>query len=255
MTATAHEPIAQFVAKWHRREPEMAQAEPFCAPDLRPRFRAWGALLHELREATFELSDPRVSQVKGQWWAEELVGLAGGRGRHPVTGPLAGVAADWAGLAQALLATALDDSRPADVAQALRRLQPLGDALARVEASVFGAEAAPGGDRAIAVHLLLHRLPEGLAADDQALLPMNLLARHGLTAAQVAAGQGEALLRDWGGELLAALPAARHPVLYRRLRAGFDRARLARLAAGRGFDPPGPFATLWRAWRLARATA
>ena len=55
-------------------------------------------------------------------------------------------------------------------------------------------------------------------------------------------------------ELLAALPApSAHPGLYRRLRAGFDRARLARLAAGRGFDPPGPFATLLRAWRLARA--
>ena len=82
---------------------------------------------------------------------------------------------------------------------------------------------------------------------------MNLLARHGLTAAQVAAGQGEPLLRDWAGELLAALPpASAHPGLFRRLRGGFDRARLARLAAGRGFDPPGPFATLLRAWRLAR---
>lgn len=255
MSKPAHEPIAQFVAKWQRREPEMAQAEPFCAPALRPRYRAWGALVHELREAAFELSDPRVSQVKGQWWAEELVGLAGGRARHPVTGPLAGLAADWAGLAQALLATTLEDSRPADAGQALARLQPLAQALARVEAAVFDAEAGAADERAIAVHLLLHRLPEGLAADDQALLPLNLLARHGLTAAEVAAGRGEPLLRDWAGELLAALPAPRHPVLYRRLRSGFDRARLARLAAGRGFDPPAPLATLWRAWRLARATS
>ena len=118
---------------------------------------------------------------------------------------------------------------------------------------LFDAAPGPRDADAVAVHLLLHRLPEGLAADDQAGLPMNLLARHGLTAAQVAAGQGEPLLRDWAGELLAALPPpSAHPGLFRRLRAGFDRARLARLAAGRGFDPPGPFATLLRAWRLAR---
>lgn len=255
MSAATHEPIAQFVAKWHRREPEMAQAEVFCAPELRPRFRAWGALVHELREACFELSDPRVAQVKGQWWAEELAGLAAGRGRHPVTGPLAGTVADWTGLAQALLETALDDSRPGDARQAIARLEPLSAALARVESAVFDAPHSFEDARAVAVHLLLQRLPEGLAADDQALLPMNLLARHGLTAAQVAAGQGEPLLRDWAGELLAALPAPRHPVLYRRLRSGFDRARLARLAGGRGFDPPAPFVTLLRAWRLARAGA
>lgn len=255
MSATPHEPIAQFVAKWHRREPEMAQAEVFCAPALRPRYRAWGALVHELREACFELSDPRVAQVKGQWWAEELAGLSAGRGRHPVTSPLAGTAADWTGLAQALLDTALDDSRPGDAGQAITRLQPLAAALARVEAAVFEAPHAPEVADAVAVHLLLQRLPDGLVADDQALLPMNLLARHGLTAAQVAAGEGEPLLRDWAAELLAALPAPRQPVLYRRLRTGFDRARLARLAAGRGFEPPGPFATLLRAWRLARAAA
>ncbi|MAL03759.1 MAG: hypothetical protein CL625_05725, partial [Arenimonas sp.] len=125
--------------------------------------------------------------------------------------------------------------------------------VADLESSLFDHPRGEEDDVAVAVHLLLHRLPEGLAADDQAGLPMNLLARYGLTASQVAAGQGEPLLRDWGAELLAALPApSSHPGLYRRLRAGFDRARLSRLAAGRGFDPPGPFATLLRAWRLAR---
>jgi hypothetical protein len=61
--------IEHFVAKWHRREPEMALAEVFCAPEQRARFRAWGALVHELREAAFELSDARVTAVKSQWWA------------------------------------------------------------------------------------------------------------------------------------------------------------------------------------------
>ncbi len=254
MSAPRGEAIEHFVAKWQRREPEMAQAEVFCPPALRPRYRAWGSLLHELREAAFELSDPRVAEVKNQWWAEELLGLADGRSRHPVTAPLVGASVDWAGLVRALLALPGQDTRPGDTAAALARVGAFASAVAGAEARVFGTP--PGGPAdadAVAVHLLLHRLPEGLAAEDQAGLPMSLLARHGLSAAQVAAGQGEALLRDWAGELLAALPpAARHPALFRRLRGGFDRARLARLAAGRGFDPPGPFSTLLRAWRLAR---
>lgn len=247
------EAIAHFVAKWHRREPEMAQAEVFCPEGQRLRFRAWGALVHELREAGFELSDVRVSAVKGQWWAEELANLTDGRSRHPVTAPLLGADADWPRLGQALMRQVVDEQRPADAAQTLGQVMPLASALAEVEAAVFGARAGEHDARALAVHLLLQRLPSGLAADDQALLPMNLLARHGLTAAQVAAGQGEPLLRDWAAALAAELPEARaHDSLFRRLRSGFDRARLARLAKGRGFDPPGPVATLLRAWRLAR---
>ena len=76
MSTLPADAIEHFVAKWHRREPEMALAEVFCAPEQRPRFRAWGALVHELREAAFELSDARVTAVKSQWWAEELVSVA-----------------------------------------------------------------------------------------------------------------------------------------------------------------------------------
>lgn len=245
----AADPTEHFVAKWHRREPEMALAEVFCPPPARARFRAWGALQHELREATFELSDQRVATAKAQWWAEELLLVARAGARHPVC---AGLPADlpWAALARAVVEQAAYDDRPADAAQAISQLMPLAQALAAIEAGLHEHAPPP---QAIAVHLLLHRLPQGLVATDQARLPLNLLARHGLTVAEVAQGQGEALLRDWAGELLAAMPAAGGGSLYRRLRTGFDRARLKRLAAGRGFDPPPAPATLWRAWRLARA--
>lgn len=252
MSAPGHEPIASYVAKWHRREPEMAQAEVFCPEPLRPRFRAWGALVHELREAAFEISEARVAEVKRQWWSEELLGVADGRARHPVTGPLRGEA-DLAALARALVALGEHDGRPGDAAQARAQLRPLSQALAASEAGLFGQADTPEAADAVAVHLLLHRLPDGLLAEDQAGLPMNLLARHGVTAADVAAGRAEPLLRDWGRDLLEALPpAGAQPVLFRRLRSGFDRARLARLVAGRGFAPPGPFLSLLRAWRLAR---
>ncbi len=63
----------------------------------------------------------------------------------------------------------------------------------------------------------------------------------------------EPLLRDWARMLLTELPPPSETAgLFRRLRTGFDAARLARIARGRGFDPPSPPASVWRAWRIAR---
>ena len=251
MSAPPDDAIAHFVAKWHRREPEMALAEVFCAADQRKRFRAWGAMVHELREAAFELSDPRVTAVKCQWWAEELANLPQGRGRHPISADIAAPALPWTRLARALIEQSMLEDRPGDAKAALEHMQPMAQALADVEAGLFDAPAPDAS--AMAVHLLLQRLPAGLLAPDQARIPLNLLARHGRTVAQVGAGEGDAVLRDWAGELLGALPPGpRSAPLFRRLRTGFDRVRLARLAAGRGFAPPPAPATVWRAWRIAR---
>jgi phytoene/squalene synthetase len=252
VSVPASEAIEHFVAKWHRREPEMALAEAFCPPGQRPRFRAWGALVHELREAAFELSDARVTAVKCQWWAEELANLPQGRGRHPISTVIDAPGLPWTRLARALIEQSQLDARPGDADAALAHMQPLAAALTDIESALFGVDAAAEA-RPLAVHLLLQRLPQGLAAEDQARLPLNLLARHGVTVAQVAAGEGAPLLQDWARQLLAALPAAHAPApLFRRLRTGFDRARLARLAAGRGFAPPPAPASVWRAWRIAR---
>lgn len=244
---------AHFVAKWHRREPGMALAEPFCPAAERPRFRAWGALLTELREAVFELSDPRVTAVKAPWWAEELLRFDDGTGRHPLAAELAGApGVPWRALAGAVLRQVQADALPADADDAIAQVQPLAAALAATETALFAAGVSPE-PRAIAVHLLWQRLPHGLHDDDRARLPMALLARHGVTPAQVAAGEGEPLLRDWAGRLLDAHPGVvRGEPLFRRLRSGLDRVALRRLAAGRGFTPEPAPVTVWRAWRLAR---
>lgn len=252
MSADA-EALPHFFAKWQAREPEMAIAEVFVPAADKPRFRAWGALLHELRETLFELSDTRVSDVKTAWWAEELIGIEQGRARHPLTAALAGTHAPWPVLGRALLEHGAGGPRASSADEALRSLLPAARAVVAVEAEVFSVVVDEGdAARALAVHWMLQRLPAGLAMEDQARIPMHLYARHGLSAAQVAEGQGEALLRDWAAELAQALPAELRAVPLRRFRAAFDRARLNRLAAGQGFSMPSAWGTLWRAWGAAR---
>lgn len=253
MDREAPDASAHFIGKWLHREPEMVFAEVFCPPGDKPLFRAWGALLHELRESLFELSDPGVSRIKTAWWAEEMIGLGRGMQRHPVSAVLLGREAPWSPLGRALMAFEPDSNRPADTAAAIAALEPLADAVVQVEDRLFASRAPSATARSLVVHWLLHRLPEGLASDDQARIPMHLLARHGLTADQLPTAQAQALLRDWAGELLAAseprLPGA---ALYRRTRTAFDRGRLQRLASRQRLDPPPPPVNLWRAWRAAR---
>jgi len=130
---------------------------------------------------------------------------------------------------------------------------PAARSIIAVESALFAGTQEDDSARALVIHWLLQRLPQGLATEDQARIPMHLFARHGLSAAQLVAGQGEALLRDWTAELQAQLPVVlAGACAFRRSRARFDRARLQRLAAGRGFGEPSPLATLWRAWRAAR---
>ncbi len=258
---------AHFLHKWLAREPEMRFALLFspavaatssarAGESARTRFEDWGTLLHELREALFELSDARVSAVKTNWWAEELSGLADGRHRHPLTASLVhfpqAAQAPWPALARRLVEHDFDGSRAADTAAAVAALMPLAGAVVEAEAVLFGAESEADAARSLAVHWLLQRLPHGLSSPDQGRVPMHLLARHGLTPGQLDAVGADALMRDWGGELLAAAPAGLPGASFlRRCRHRFDQARLARLAAGQSTEPPAPL-SLWRAWRVAR---
>lgn len=241
-----------FVDKWLAREPEMRFVEPFCPAGQRERFRAWGALLHELREAAFELSDPGVARAKAAWWAESLLAIGSGQVRHPLAAGLPSHA-PWNELARGLLSMAGEAPRVADTREAIERLLPSAGAVARVEAAVFDGPVVEDAARSLAVHWLLHRLPHGLAADDLARVPMHLLARHDLAATDLPSARSRALLRDWGAELLAATPVALPQApLFRRARHRLDRARLRALAATGEPRPPAPPRALWQAWRAAR---
>jgi hypothetical protein len=232
----------------------MAIAEAFVPWSRRPLFRAWGALLHELRATMFELSDARVTEAKTAWWAEELVGLAQGRHRHPLTEALADRTAPWSALGRSLLELPDADRRHGDTSEAIASLMSPARSVIAVESALFATSADEEAARALAIHWLWQRLPQGLSGEDQARIPMHLFARHGLTTSQLAAGQGEPLLRDWAAELASQSPSdLTGSSAFRRSRTSFDRARLRRMAAGRGFTEPPALGTLWRAWRAAKA--
>jgi hypothetical protein len=247
--------LAAFVGKWQAREPEMRIATVFWPAARRPVALAWGALLHELREAAFEMSDPGVAAAKCAWWAEELHGWGERRSRHPLGRVLSAVTAPWAALGAAWLEWPDVEDRPGSTKDAMTSLMPAARAVDAVEAALLGTPAPLRIDQApvIACHWLLHRLPHGLAAVDRARVPMHLVARHGGEALGSPGPAQTGLLADWAGELLSVesfQPTA--DSAFRRCRTAFDRARLARLARGQA-GPPSPVATLLSAWRAARA--
>jgi len=256
------------------REPEMVFAEPFCPPSLRTRFRIWGALLLELREAAFELSDARVIEAKSAWWAEELARSAQHAARHPLTqalvreatvhSPHAQVELPWAQLGNGLLVSAASEPRPVDSNAAIAGMRPLAEGILGFEAALFGCPAsnashAPvaGADalNAAVAHLLCERLRVGLHGEDGGRIPLALLARHRLTALQLAGPSGVATTADWARELLTLAPMRlTGATLYRRTRSAFDRRALQRIARHRPPTPPHPLIALWTAWGAARAS-
>ena len=231
----------------------MAWAEVFCPRSRKDRFALWGALFAELREATFELSDPRLVEAKTTWWAEELLRSVRGSPTHPLTQALATPELPWPLLAHALVAmTHAEPSRPTDHDAALTAMTPLADKFAAMEAGLFGNESNETNARAIAVHLLAERLHAG----DHGSVPLTLLARHGLAGAALAQGEGEKALADWAGELASAMPTDLSATpLFRRTRAAFDAWRLRERAVGRDRRAVPPLSALRLTWRSARAGA
>jgi hypothetical protein len=246
--------VGAFVAKWHTREPEMVYAEVFCARPLRTLFAAWGALLFELREAVFELSDPRLIEVKSAWWADELLRCAQGAPRHPLTQALAAPQLPWNALAHGMLAMAhADTSRPVDRDAALAAVAALAEGIATVEAALFDATMTGEASRMVAVHLLCERLRVGLAGSDGGRVPLSLLARHAIASSVLAHPQGAPAIADWAAELAAAQSSDFAGVaLYRATRSAFDTWFLRGLATGHPHRALPRLRALRLAWHAAR---
>jgi hypothetical protein len=196
MSDSQQEGLQHFVSKWYAREPEMQFAEIFASASEKKRFQAWGALLHEIKHTLFELSDANVTQIKTAWWADEFQRLANGQPRHPVTQVLNEIPANWASLSSSLFSVLETGShRASNTGQAIAGLLPFSSAIIEIEDKVFDAKSSSAEDL-FAIHCLLQRLPLGLAAEDQARIPMHLMARHSVNAAQLSNIGHTGLLQD-----------------------------------------------------------
>ncbi len=251
MTDTPYQELQHFIAKWYAREPEMQFAEVFVPRSEKLLFHAWGALLHELKHTLFELSDARVTEVKTAWWADEFQRLSIGQPRHPITLAFIDVPAPWVSLSKSIFSVIeTAPIRASNTAQAMANLLPFANTVIEIEDLVFDCKIATA-EKIFAVHCLLHRLPHGLSAEDQARIPMHLLARHSINTAQLPDIGQNGLLQDWATELNSVLGEKSAGSLFRRARTRFDQVQLANLMAAKGIiKAPAP-KLLWWAWRAA----
>ncbi|MDQ2069171.1 squalene/phytoene synthase family protein [Natronospira bacteriovora] len=76
------------------RDPELSLVRPFLPQGQRDGQIALHALLNEIRQSVFSVSDESIARVKLAWWRDELERLLNGRASHPLTESLAR-RADW----------------------------------------------------------------------------------------------------------------------------------------------------------------
>jgi phytoene synthase len=264
--------FSTFEQKWLAAHPEQAVVAVFLAPARRRAAAAFGCLVHELELASLGAREPEVAAAKLAWWREELIAAHTGTPRHPITQTLfaepraATIAiARWIDLVTGAIRQ-IDAPPPPDFRASCDALDAFYRPVATVEATLLGTVDHP----AIAqlwIGSCLLRAAAGIAQapDRRTWLPLDLLARHGLTRAELGrrAPAANAALRDYFGGvrdlLLQALPADPGLALGTRVRArlDLDRARHAACAA----DPlaavarPRPWRALWWAWHEARRGA
>ncbi|TAN03973.1 MAG: phytoene synthase [Rhodanobacteraceae bacterium] len=180
-----------YLAQWRAASPQRAVAWLFLRHDERNCFGALAALQHEWLKAVQEVREPQVAAAKLGWWREELQRTVQGEARHPLTQRLFTDArastvplATWVAPLEAAT-LALTASPPADFTAQCAAAAPLATALAALETRVWfggGVESPRAGS--VTMYARLAANTRALAAEverGRSPLPMNLLARHGLT--------------------------------------------------------------------------
>ena len=270
--ATADPAFASFEEKWLQANPEQRVVAVFLEPRQRRLVHAFGKLVHELEQAIFDVREPQVAAAKLDWWHHELAAAATGNARHPVSRELFAQIAigrvehsRWAELIGGGLAL-LDPPSAPSLDAVFNTLSIFYRPVAAIESAVLDADSrqnAANADLWISSHLLrsvalLER------SERRQILPLDLLARHGLTRATAARPGAEraGLLRDYlnavGERLDSSLIASTRASVGRRVRARLDRDLAAKAGGGRdplaflGAAGANRWRTIWYAWREAR---
>lgn len=209
-----------YLGAWRDALPQRRLAWLFLDPQERVSCGGLAALQQEWLRALGDIGETQVTAVKLAWWREEMERAARGEARHPLTQGLFADArvralpvAVWTAALDAALAR-LSAPPPADFAVQQAAVMPLAEALATQETRVAFGSGADAGKAAqvCALGLLVANL-RGLASEvahARSPLPMNLLARHGLTRDGLLddSPARRAALRDCTGDLEQALAKA-----------------------------------------------
>ena len=265
------EALASFEAKWALLQPELPLALRFCQAPIRPLISAFTCLSNEINHAAFHIVENEVATTKLKWWAEELTGLSVGKPRHPLTEVLARFelirsvhANQWASVIHG--AFFQREAQPASSANAmmamyLRVLGPLAEIEARLNSKLAPDALAQAAARARCLHETA-RLND-LLERDRLPLPLDLLAKHQLSRAELAHPSESRVLalREHFAGLAASFDAVDRNGLssLAAMRLSADHQRSRRAARAR--DPLDeitrnldrlPLSSVWAGWRAAR---
>ncbi len=240
------ESVQPFAQKWLAYWPEQNILTNFVPSLQQPMVLAWACLLFELHECAFALEHEPVREQKSLWWSQELHSMSEHTAHHPLTQALQYLPVMFSELAQPVLQLAQQTPiRASNTQDLFLRLQPLSGVIAQLEQQLFGG--VESTHQAITAQLLLMRLPHGVDAFDQAMIPMHLLARH-QSLEQIRNEQ--ALLRDWLTEIAAMIPAQHSGNGIREVQTRFTQRRLKQLQSQK--SPHIQFGHAWDAWRAMR---
>lgn len=244
----AHESIDFYVQKWYQLWPESRIIDAFVPNQKLVLCHAWQSLFFELHECAFVLENAVVREQKSLWWANELQNMCTKTASHPIGKILQNFPADYARMAEPFLAIAKQTPiRSSNRHELFLQLLPMSEAIACVEHQLFDGQSMSHVDD-ITVQFLLMRLPHGLLAFDQALIPMHLLARHQALHSNTTSN---ALFNDWLDELSLAIQSTNSGNWYRSAQTAYCRRRVnqlrkngkVKIQIGHAFDA-------WRAMRV-----
>ncbi|WP_158885608.1 squalene/phytoene synthase family protein [Rhodanobacter sp. L36] len=184
-----------FIDKWLAVQPQQRVALAFADGRRYPGHVALAALEQEWLSAAYGIREPQVAAAKFGWWAEEMAEARDSGGRHPLTQVLfdderahAIPTERWLAPIAAAMAQ-LEQGTATNFQAQLDAAAPLHGALAALETTWwFGAEAScERATRVATLNHLLHALSrlEQDAERDKLPLPMDKLARHGLSRTQL----------------------------------------------------------------------
>lgn len=269
--------ISGFVTKWTQARLEFALARRFMRGPTAPARSAFACLAFELEYAAYSIADDTVAGAKLAWWAEEFVRLGDGSPQHPLTRELLahGGADIPMDLWQRTIVGALtqrDAATPSSCDTLLATYSELYLPLAEAEVHALGGIDATAADAADVLNRAVHAyvaLPDPSSSElsERASVPLDVLARHGLSRQDVASSVdarrtvlqdhlsdlarrcADALAQSGGGVIRRTALAANR---IRTRHAAADADPSQRLLAEMGRLPS---RAVWTAWRSARAAA